>query len=73
MNIGIRFCLATLLVSGLGACTTTHETAKSSQHASGTIVQDTTYVRQVERIARKRGVDVKWVNPPIRRSVASND
>lgn len=73
MNRGIRLCLAMLLVSGLVACTTTHETAKVRQYPEGAIVHDTTYVQQVERMARSRGVSVHWLNPPIKRMPTSSD
>lgn len=30
--------------------------------------QDTEYIAAVEQIAQRRGVEVKWVNPPTKRS-----
>lgn len=32
------------------------------------IVTDATYVARVEREARRRGLDVEWINPPLRRT-----
>lgn len=36
--------------------------------SSPRIVTDSTYVARVEREARRRGLDVEWINPPLRRT-----
>ncbi len=45
----------------------------SSMHAKSAVVtpmdvDDTAYVARVERVARARGVSVRWVNPPQKRT-----
>ncbi len=50
-----------LAISG---CATT--TDRNEQQRQGTSSVDHTYVRQVERQARRSGVRVQWVNPPRR-------
>ena len=45
--------------------------AAQPRHAPGQVVQDAEYVAIVERIARRRGVDVRWINPPVKRVAAS--
>lgn len=43
----------------------------ASGDASPEFRHDTEYTQAVERIARRRGVAVEWVNPPVKRVVAS--
>lgn len=57
-------------------CATTSEPAASLAPgpASGTIVavdQDHAYMQQVEAVARRRGIGITWINPPIKRRVVS--
>ena len=63
--------LAATLVLASG-CTTTGSTyaAKNSDFRA-----DKAYIAKVEAIARQRGVDVEWVNPPrmVDRRVARSD
>lgn len=35
--------------------------------------QDVEYIAAVEEIARRRGTEVKWVNPPTKRPVTTRD
>ncbi|GGK10268.1 hypothetical protein [Luteimonas terricola] len=37
------------------------------------VVQDAEYVAIVERVARRRGVSVRWFNPPTKRVGADSD
>lgn len=39
----------------------------SSQFAPTTVVEDAAYVAKVEQLAKRRGVEVVWVNPPKKR------
>lgn len=50
----------------LTGCATTREHAASPARA-GSVVSDDAYVAAVERLARMRGIQVQWVNPPTRR------
>lgn len=70
---GFLHCLlAAVLCSGAVGCATTSESTRTSASpAEQTIATDSVYVGQVERIARRRGIEVQWVNPPTKRQVAS--
>jgi hypothetical protein len=63
-------------VSMSAGCATTSATGAglAPSAAAGTTVavdQDHAYIQQVEAIARRRGIGVTWVNPPIKRRVVS--
>ncbi len=69
-----RIALVCCLSSGalmLAACASTQSSLSSDQRISGSLettqVVNEGYVAAVEREARKRGVDVTWVNPPTNR------
>ena len=72
MKTLLRFATAGALVAGLSACASTSQLA-SATPASGAyrapdhLVSDSEYIAQVERLARIRGVQVQWVNPPVKR------
>ena len=62
----------------LPACSSTQEKTAyvappQAEHPSGVVV-DETYMANVDYIAKQRGVEVHWVNPPTRHveRVASN-
>lgn len=38
-----------------------------SGHSQEKVVQDAQYVAYVERVARRRGVQVHWIHPPVKR------
>jgi hypothetical protein len=62
---------AVALLSGaawlaLAGCATNQEYAASPARP-GSVVADDAYVAAVERLARMRGIQVQWVNPPTRR------
>lgn len=71
MKRSLKFAALSLCVLGLGAC------ASSQEHASYVapqrvgppvpIVTDDAYVAAVERVARRRGIYVQWVNLPSKR------
>jgi lipoprotein NlpI len=68
-----RIFILTLLSPMLAACATTFETTVDTKNevmlAPGEvrIEQDAEYVTLVEHIARRRGIQVEWVNPPSKR------
>ncbi len=79
MNAMPRIAILSLSLVGLAACTsagtrstyiapTTVAPAASNEVRS---VRDDNYVAGVEWIARQRGVQVHWVNPPVKRVYAS--
>ena len=69
MKVSLGFALGSTAVLLLAGCASTHEVARSPAPAypEGSIVQDQEYVDMVEHIAKQRGIDVTWVNPPKRR------
>lgn len=52
------------------ACVTTGDrsAARVAPQRSGTIDTHHEYVARVESIARRRGIDVRWVNMPVKRA-----
>lgn len=78
MNASLRAALVSVAALGLAACSSMHEkstyvppaSVSGSQQVS--IQQDAEYMAIVERIARRRGITLEWVNPPSKRVVASN-
>lgn len=78
MNVSLRAAVVSLSMLGLAACagphtkTTRAEPAMSPHQIAG-MDRDSYYVSAVERLARRRGIDVKWVNPPDRRKLAGTD
>lgn len=62
--------LATIVVAALAGCATTSEAALAPGEEK--VVSDAEYMAAVERIAKRRGIIVRWVNPPSKR-IAQND
>lgn len=63
MNAKSRIALLSLPVMLLSACTTMDERA-STRPSLDSMTPQERYVAEVERIARIRGIEVVWVNPP---------
>ena len=63
MNALSRVAVLSLSAVGLVACATTDQAARMSPETR-TIVTDEAYMSAVEQIARRRGLEVVWVNPP---------
>ncbi len=68
----IRFVLVIVIYVGLSACATSgsanypgNSTANSKYNKR--IVVNQNYVQQVEHMAKKRGVEIVWLNPPTKR------
>lgn len=77
MNALLRFAAAGVAVAGLTACAGTQQfavadAAPAARPATSQAMGDAEYVATVEYIARRRGVEVHWVNPPSRRVPPSN-
>lgn len=65
-----RIAVASLAVLVLAGCASTDERSSrlnAPDHRPGAIVTDAEYVASVEAIARRRHMDVVWVNPPKKR------
>jgi HD superfamily phosphodiesterase len=68
MKISVGIVLGSTAALLVG-CAGTHEVVRQAEPAyrEGSIVQDQEYVDMVEHIAKQRGIDVTWINPPKRR------
>ena len=65
MSASLRMAVLSLAVLGLSACAGMEtKTASTDTRDPSIIDQDTDYISRVEEIARRRGVEVNWVNPP---------
>ena len=45
----------------------TRAVPEPNRSAPNALVENAEYIAYVEELARRRGVDVQWVNPPVRR------
>ena len=57
----MRIVIAIALLSLLAACASSSRVVTKHE---GVIRTDAEYVARVEAMARKRGIEVVWVNPP---------
>jgi outer membrane lipoprotein SlyB len=65
----LRMAFASLAVLGLAGCASMDERSGrvTPQRASPAFGNDAEYITQVEAVARRRYMDVVWVNPPKKR------
>lgn len=79
MSLPVRTLTVMVLVLGLNACASTSaplaaapqlEAAATAEHGDQS-QEDLRYMSRVERLAKKQGVRVQWVNPPSKRSEKS--
>lgn len=77
MKASWRITALSLSVLGLAACTSSAdrsayvEPTRVMEPGEVRIDRDAEYIAHVERIARRRGITVQWVNPPNKRIVAA--
>ncbi len=62
MKIMLKFAAAIAALVLLAGCASSG--SARLEHGARINKVDSTYVARVEAIARRRGVDVEWVNPP---------
>lgn len=71
MKISPKLTLLSAAVFGLTACASSQEQASyvapEQVGSTATVVTDQAYIAEVERIARRRGIGVTWVNAPSKR------
>lgn len=76
MKASLRMAVLSVSLLGLAACATTGEetayNAPAVEAPQTRLDNDEAYMARVEAYARRRGIDLTWVNPP-RRIVAKND
>ncbi|HEY0502790.1 MAG TPA: hypothetical protein VGD42_04765 [Lysobacter sp.] len=66
MNASCRMAVLSLVVLGLSACagTQTRTTYVPEPNPPSIMDTDEAYMAYVERVARRRGIEVVWVNVP---------
>ena len=69
---GLLCCCLILIAAGLSACASQSDMRQAAAPPANTATSDgfrndAAYMFQVEHIARRRGVGVHWVNPPLKR------
>lgn len=65
MNASLRMAVLSLAVLGLSACAGMETKSASAEPREPSLIDpDSDYISRVEEIARRRGVEVNWVNPP---------
>lgn len=67
MKPSVRLAVMSAAVLGLAACATTEEATSyvpAHKVQSTRLQSDAAYMARVEAIARRRGIDLTWVNPP---------
>jgi len=77
MKASVRMAvLSVAVLGGLSACATTDESmgynAPAKDYQQTRLDNDDEYMARVEAYARRRGIDLTWVNPP-RKIVAKQD
>ncbi|WP_407351092.1 hypothetical protein [Luteimonas sp. R10] len=78
MNRPLLCTIVSLSMLGLAACASPHGGAGYGAAPAGSqpaqaFERDMAYIAYVERTARMRGLDVRWVNPPLKRVARSDD
>lgn len=61
-----RIALISVAVAGLAACASMDDGRASLSPDNRAIGPDKAYMSRVEAIAQRRGIDVQWINPPVR-------
>ncbi len=67
MNVKLRIVLLSLPLLGLSACASAlapRSAPAPERSSSNAIAIDEEYVAYVERVARRRGINVTWVHQP---------
>jgi len=75
MNSLLRCCIVAAAALGAAACASQGYSGYASPAASPDLVEyqrDVEYTAAVEKVARRRGVEVQWVNPPVKRVVVAS-
>jgi hypothetical protein len=75
MKASVRMAVLSLSILGLAACASTGEKSAyvAPPRADSIMDNDELYMDIVERTARRRGIDVVWVNPPRKQVAAVTD
>lgn len=63
MKAAFGFAFLSLTIVAMAGCTSMEPRAQAAPQAQALTAEEL-YVARVEQIARRRGIDVTWVNPP---------
>jgi hypothetical protein len=72
MNAMLRLAVVVSTCGLLTACATSGGTASTPPPEQRTLTAEQQYIAYVERIAKRRGIQLTWVNPPRIEEKASN-
>ena len=64
MNAMIRFAVVVSSCAVLAACASTAGTTSAPPPEQRQLTAEQQYIAYVERIAKRRGIHLTWVNPP---------
>nr|WP_298129213.1 hypothetical protein [uncultured Pseudoxanthomonas sp.] len=64
MNAMIRLAVAVSACGLLAACASTGGAASSAPPEQRPLTAEQQYIAYVERVAKRRGITLTWVNPP---------
>lgn len=64
MNAMLRLAVVSSACALLAACASTSGTVSSPPPAQRQLTAEQQYIAYVERIAKRRGIHLTWVNPP---------
>lgn len=64
MNAMIRFAVVVSSCAVLAACASTHGATSAAPPEQRPLTAEQQYIAYVERIAKRRGIQLTWVNPP---------
>ncbi len=64
MNVMMRLAVAVSTCGLLAACASTGGAASAPPLQQRTLTAEQQYIAYVERIAKRRGIQLTWVNPP---------
>ncbi|CAN7419323.1 hypothetical protein LJR143_002454 [Pseudoxanthomonas sp. LjRoot143] len=64
MNVVMRLAVVVSTCGLLAACASTGGAASAPPPEQRTLTAEQQYIAYVERIAKRRGIQLTWVNPP---------
>lgn len=64
MNVVMRLAVVVSACGLLAACASTGGAASAPPPEQRTLTAEQQYIAYVERIAKRRGIQLTWVNPP---------
>ena len=63
MKVALGIAFLSLSIVAMAGCTSMQPRAEAAPQAQALTAEEL-YIARVEQIARRRGIDITWVNPP---------